>query len=47
MLDSPDKFEDDKLYSNTITQQNERQSDIVLDSSKQEHYDKLSFSTIC
>ena len=32
MLDSPDKSEDDKLYSNAITQQNERQPDIVLDS---------------
>ena len=29
-----DKFENDKLYSNAITQQNERESGIVLDSRK-------------
>ena len=34
MLGSPDKFENDKLYSNAITQQNERQPDIVFDSRK-------------
>ena len=31
-LGSPDKFENDKLYSNAITQQNGRESGIVLDS---------------
>ena len=31
-LRSPDKFENDKLYSNAITQQNGRESGIVLDS---------------
>ena len=34
MLGSPDKFENGKLYSNAITQQNERQPGIVLDSRK-------------
>ena len=33
-LGFPDKFENDKLYSNAITQQNERQPDIVFDSRK-------------
>ena len=33
-LGSPDKFENDKLYSNAITQQNEREPGIVLDSRK-------------
>ena len=33
-LGSPDKFENDKLYSNAITQQNEREPGIVLDSKK-------------
>ena len=33
-LGYPDKFENDKLYSNAITQQNERESGIVLDSRK-------------
>ena len=33
-LGSPDKFENDKLYSNAITQQNEREPGIVLDSIK-------------
>ena len=45
MLDSPDKSEDDKLYSNAITQQNERQPDSF--GFKKEHDDKLSFLTIC
>ena len=31
-LGSPDTFENDQLYSNAITQKNERESDIVLDS---------------
>ena len=30
----PDKFENDKLYSNAITQQNEKEPGIVLDSRK-------------
>ena len=34
MLGSPDKFENDKLYSNATTQQNEREPGIVLDSKK-------------
>ena len=34
MLADPDKFENDKLYSNAITQQNEREPGIVLDSRK-------------
>ena len=29
-LGSPDKFENDKIYSNAITQQNEREPGIVL-----------------
>ena len=33
-LGSPDKFENDKLYSNATTQQNEREPGIVLDSRK-------------
>ena len=33
-LGSPDKFENDKVYSNAVTQQNERESGIVLDSRK-------------
>ena len=35
-LASPDKFENDKLYSNAMTQQNEREREpgIVLDSRK-------------
>ena len=33
-LDSPDKLENDKLYSNAITQQNKRQPGIALDSIK-------------
>ena len=33
-LGSPDTFKNDKLYSNTITQQNHRESGIVLDSRK-------------
>ena len=33
-LGSPAKFENDKLYSNAITQQNEREPGIVLDSKK-------------
>ena len=33
-LGFPDKFENDKLYSNAITQQNERQPDIAFDSRK-------------
>ena len=33
-LGSPNKFENDKLYSNAITQQNEREPGIVLDSRK-------------
>ena len=33
-LGSPDKFENGKLYSNAITQQNEREPGIVLDSRK-------------
>ena len=33
-LGLPDKFENDKLYSNAITQQNEREPGIVLDSKK-------------
>ena len=31
---SPNKFENDKLYSNPITQQNEKKPGIVLDSRK-------------
>ena len=34
MLGYPDKFENDKLYSNAITQQNEREPGTVLDSRK-------------
>ena len=33
-LGSPNKFENDKLYSNATTQQNEREPGIVLDSRK-------------
>ena len=33
-LGSPATFENDKLYSNAITQQNEREPGIVLDSRK-------------
>ena len=33
-LDSPDKFKNDKLYSNAITQQKEKKPGIVLDSRK-------------
>ena len=33
-LGSRDKFENGKLYSNAITQQNEREPGIVLDSRK-------------
>ena len=33
-LGSPDKFENHKLYSNTITQQNEREPGVVLNSRK-------------
>ena len=33
-LGSPVKLENDKLYSNAITQQNEREPGIVLDSRK-------------
>ena len=33
-LGSPEKFENDKLYSSAITQQNEREPGIVLDSRK-------------
>ena len=33
-LGSPNKFENDKLYSNAMTKQNERESGIVLDSRK-------------
>ena len=33
-LGSPDKFENYKVYSNAVTQQNERESGIVLDSRK-------------
>ena len=33
-LGSPDKFENDKLYSNAITQQNQREPGVVLDSRK-------------
>ena len=33
-LGSPDKFENEKLYSNAITRQNEREPGIVLDSIK-------------
>ena len=33
-LGSPAKFENDKLYSNAITQQNEREPGTVLDSRK-------------
>ena len=45
-LGSPDKFKNDKLYSNAITQQNERESGIVLDS-KRSYDDKHGFLTIC
>ena len=33
-LGSPDKFENDKVYSNPITQPNEREPGSVLDSRK-------------
>ena len=33
-LASPDKFENDKLYPNAITQQNEKEPGIALDSRK-------------
>ena len=33
-LGSPDKFKNDKPYSNTITQQIEKEPGIVLDSGK-------------
>ena len=33
-LGSPDEFENDMLYSNAITQQNEREPGIVLHSRK-------------
>ena len=44
-LGFPDKFESDKLYSNAITQQNEREPGIVLDS--RQHDDKLGFLIVC
>ena len=40
-LSSPDKFENDKLYSNAITQQNEREPGSF--GFKKEHDDKLIF----
>ena len=33
-LGLPDMFENDKLYSNAVTQQNEKEPGIVLDSRK-------------
>ena len=33
-LGFPEKFENEKLHSNAITEQNERESGIVLDSRK-------------
>ena len=43
-LGSPDKFENDKLYSNAITQQNERAW--YCFGFKKEHDDKLGFLTV-
>ena len=45
-LGSPDKFENDKLYSNAITQQNQREPGIFF-GFKKEHDAKLGFLTIC
>ena len=45
-LGSRDKFENGKLYSNAITQQNEREPGIVLDSRKNMMIN-LGFLTIC
>ena len=44
-LGSPDTFENDKLYSNAITQQNERAW--YCFGFKKEHDDKLGFLTVC
>ena len=48
-LGSPDQFENDKLYSHAITQQNERERerDWYCFGFKKEHDDKLRFLTIC
>ena len=46
-LGSPDQFENDKLYSHAITQQNERERDWHCFGFKKEHDDKLRFLTIC
>ena len=44
-LGLPDKFENDKLYSNAITQQNERVW--YCFGFKEEHDDKRGFLTFC
>ena len=44
-LGSPDKFENDKLYSSAITQQNERAW--YFFEFKKNHDDQGSFLTIC
>ena len=46
-LGSPVKLENDKLYSNAITQQNERERAWYCFGFKKENEDKLSFLTIC
>ena len=46
MLGSPDKFENDKLYSNATTQQNEREPGIVLDSKKNIGFLTMTFITV-
>ena len=43
-LGSPDNFENEKLYSNAISKQNERAW--YYCGFKKEHHDKLSFLTI-
>ena len=45
-LGSPDKFENDKLCSNAITQQNET-AWYCFGFKKDKHDDKLGFLTIC
>ena len=45
-LASPDKFENDKLYSNAMTQQNERERAWYCFGFKKEHDDKLGFLII-